>query len=151
MAQTGLPATAAALVAGSSLAMAQAGGGAGTSGGANVQQHNSGGAGVNAGAHGNVGARGATTERGGQGMGREERGEHILHRTGHGMGVQGHEYPDDMPFCQRPLIAGEVYSVEPGIYVYGLGGFRLDDTVVIGAMPEVITQAPRDLKSNTIL
>ncbi|HXW27559.1 MAG TPA: M24 family metallopeptidase [Xanthobacteraceae bacterium] len=77
-------------------------------------------------------------------------GDNILHRTGHGMGVQGHEYPDDMPFCHRPLVAGEVYSVEPGIYVYGLGGFRLDDTVVIGAPPEVITQAPRDLKSNTI-
>src|SRR5215470_14341647 len=78
-------------------------------------------------------------------------GDLILHRTGHGMGVQGHEYPDDMPFCQRPLIAGEVFSVEPGIYVYGLGGFRLDDTVVIGATPEVITNAPRDIKSNTIL
>jgi Xaa-Pro aminopeptidase len=78
-------------------------------------------------------------------------GENILHRTGHGMGVQGHEYPDDMPFCHRPLIAGEVFSVEPGIYVYGLGGFRLDDTVVIGAAPEVITKAPRDLMSNTIL
>jgi Xaa-Pro aminopeptidase len=78
-------------------------------------------------------------------------GENILHRTGHGMGVQGHEYPDDMPFCHRPLVAGEVFSVEPGIYVYGLGGFRLDDTVVIGAPPEVITKAPRDLMSNTIL
>ena len=78
-------------------------------------------------------------------------GENILHRTGHGMGVQGHEYPDDMPFCHRPLVAGEVFSVEPGIYVYGLGGFRLDDTVVIGAPPELITQAPRDIKSNIIL
>src|SRR6201987_2527074 len=78
-------------------------------------------------------------------------GENILHRTGHGMGVQGHEYPDDMPFCHRPLLAGEVFSVEPGIYVYGLGGFRLDDTVVIGGVPEVITQAPRDIKSNTII
>jgi len=77
-------------------------------------------------------------------------GENILHRTGHGMGVQGHEYPDDMPFCHRPLLAGEVFSVEPGIYVYGLGGFRLDDTVVIGEEPELITKAPRDIKSNTI-
>jgi len=77
-------------------------------------------------------------------------GDLILHRTGHGMGVQGHEYPDDMPFCHRPLLAGEVFSVEPGLYVYGLGGFRLDDTVVIGQMPEVITRAPRDIRSNTI-
>ncbi len=77
-------------------------------------------------------------------------GDRILHRTGHGMGVQGHEYPDDMPFCHRPLLEGEVYSVEPGIYVYGLGGFRIDDTVVIGQIPEIITQAPRDLRTNTI-
>jgi Xaa-Pro aminopeptidase len=78
-------------------------------------------------------------------------GDLILHRTGHGMGVQGHEYPDDMPFCYRPLLKGEVYSVEPGIYVYGLGGFRIDDTVAIGVEPEIITKAPRDIATNTIL
>jgi Xaa-Pro aminopeptidase len=78
-------------------------------------------------------------------------GDLILHRTGHGMGVQGHEYPDDMPFCYRPLLANEVYSVEPGIYVYGLGGFRIDDTVVVGEQPEIITTAPRDIQTNTIL
>jgi Xaa-Pro aminopeptidase len=78
-------------------------------------------------------------------------GESILHRTGHGMGVQGHEYPDDMPFCYRPLLAGEVFSVEPGIYVYGLGGFRIDDSVVIGAKPETLTNAPRDIRTNTVL
>jgi Xaa-Pro aminopeptidase len=78
-------------------------------------------------------------------------GENIIHRTGHGMGVQGHEHPDDMPFCQRPLLEGEVFFVEPGIYVYGLGGFRLDDSVVIGAKPKTLTNAPRDLLSNTIL
>ena len=77
-------------------------------------------------------------------------GEHILHRTGHGMGVQGHEYPDDMAFNHRPLRAGEVYSVEPGIYVYGLGGFRIDDTVVIGTTPDILTQSPRDIASNTL-
>jgi len=77
-------------------------------------------------------------------------GDGILHRTGHGMGVQGHEYPDDMAFNHRPLRAGEVYSVEPGIYVYGLGGFRIDDTVVIGKAPEILTQSPRDIRSNTL-
>lgn len=78
-------------------------------------------------------------------------GENILHRTGHGMGVQGHEYPDDMSFCYRPLLTGEVFSVEPGIYVYGLGGLRIDDSVVIGETPETLTNAPRDIKTNTIL
>jgi Xaa-Pro aminopeptidase len=78
-------------------------------------------------------------------------GDHILHRTGHGMGVQGHEYPEDMAFNQRKLRAGEVYSVEPGLYVWGLGGFRIDDTVVIAAgKPQILTAAPRDIKSNTL-
>lgn len=77
-------------------------------------------------------------------------GECILHRTGHGMGTAGHEFPDDMAFNHRPLRAGEVYSSEPGIYVYGLGGFRTDDTVVVGEKPEVLTKAPRDIKSQTV-
>jgi Xaa-Pro aminopeptidase len=56
-----------------------------------------------------------------------------------------------MAFCYRPLLKGEVFSVEPGIYVYGLGGFRIDDSVVIGEKPETLTNAPRDIKTNTIL
>ncbi|MER9291549.1 Xaa-Pro peptidase family protein [Mesorhizobium sp. M0510] len=78
-------------------------------------------------------------------------GEHINHRTGHGMGVLCHEFPEDMAFSHRPLLQNEVYSVEPGIYVYGLGGFRQDDTVVIGSTPEVLTKTAKDLKSQTIL
>jgi Xaa-Pro aminopeptidase len=78
-------------------------------------------------------------------------GENILHRTGHGMGTAGHEFPEDMAFNHRPLRAGEVYSSEPGIYIYGLGGFRNDDSVVVGDKPEVLTKAPRDIKSQTIL
>lgn len=77
-------------------------------------------------------------------------GAHIRHRTGHGIGLIGHEYPEDMSFNERPLVAGEVYSAEPGIYVYGLGGFRVDDTVIVGEMPEVITHAPKDLAGITL-
>lgn len=47
--------------------------------------------------------------------------QYIRHRTGHGMGIIGHEYPEDMAFNHRALLANEVYSAEPGIYVYGLG------------------------------
>ncbi len=71
-------------------------------------------------------------------------GAHIRHRTGHGIGLLGHEFPEDMAFNDRPLEEGEVYSAEPGIYVYGLGGFRVDDTVVIGETPEILTKAPKD-------
>jgi Xaa-Pro aminopeptidase len=74
----------------------------------------------------------------------------ILHRTGHGMGVLGHEFPEDMAFNHRPLLENEVYSAEPGLYEWGLGGFRHDDTVVVGPKPEVLTRAPKDLAAQTI-
>ena len=77
-------------------------------------------------------------------------GAHVLHRTGHGMGLLGHEFPEDMAFNTRPLLANEVYSAEPGLYVFGLGGFRNDDTVVVGDAPEVLTRAPMDLASQTV-
>lgn len=75
----------------------------------------------------------------------------IRHRTGHGMGLECHEYPEDMAFNTRPLMEREVYSAEPGIYEWGLGGFRHDDTVVVGSRPEVLTKSPKDLVSQTIL
>lgn len=59
--------------------------------------------------------------------------EYINHRTGHGMGIAGHEFPEDMAFNHRPFREREVYSAEPGIYIYGVGGFRHDDTVIVGA------------------
>jgi Xaa-Pro aminopeptidase len=74
----------------------------------------------------------------------------ILHRTGHGMGTLGHEFPEDMAFNTRPLLENEVYSAEPGLYEWGLGGFRHDDTVVVGARPEVLTRSPKTLASQTI-
>ena len=77
-------------------------------------------------------------------------GDCVLHRTGHGIGIAGHEFPDDMAFNPRPLRAGEVYSAEPGIYIFGLGGFRHDDTVIVGDRPEVVTRAPKDLAAQTI-
>ncbi len=76
--------------------------------------------------------------------------DHINHRTGHGIGIAGHEFPDDMAFNPRPLLANEVYSAEPGIYLPGVGGFRHDDTVFVGATPEVVTKAPKDIASQTI-
>ncbi len=77
-------------------------------------------------------------------------GDNVIHRTGHGIGIAGHEFPDDMAFDPRPLKENEVYSAEPGIYIYGLGGFRHDDTVIVGKKPEVVTKAPKDIKSQTV-
>jgi len=77
-------------------------------------------------------------------------GDLIRHRTGHGIGIMGHEFPEDMAFCQRPLLANEVYSTEPGIYAYGIGGFRMDDTVVIGDTPRILTGTPKTLDYATV-
>ena len=77
-------------------------------------------------------------------------GDHTFHRTGHGIGLKGHEFPEDIAFNHRPLMANEVYTIEPGIYIYGVGGFRLDDTVVVGKEPQVMTKTPKDVDSATI-
>lgn len=78
-------------------------------------------------------------------------GQNIFHRTGHGMGIEGHEYPADVAFNYRLLKENEVWSCEPGIYIYGVGGFRQDNTVIVGRdSPEVITKRSTDLKDQTV-
>jgi Xaa-Pro aminopeptidase len=78
-------------------------------------------------------------------------GDHIFHRTGHGMGIAGHEFPEDMAFNYRPLMESEVYSCEPGVYVWGVGGFRQDDTVVVGkTKPEVLTTRSKRIEDQTV-
>jgi Xaa-Pro aminopeptidase len=63
------------------------------------------------------------------------------------MGIKGHEFPDDMAFLERPLLENEVYSCEPGIYIWGLGGYRIDDTMVVGkTAPESLLKTPRDIE-----
>lgn len=74
----------------------------------------------------------------------------ILHRSGHGVGISGHEAPADMAFNYEPLRADQVLSAEPGIYMYGLGGFRQDDTVVVGTEPEVLTHRSKRLEDQII-
>lgn len=57
-------------------------------------------------------------------------GEHFVHRTGHGIGMEAHEDPYMVEGNELPLAAGHAYSVEPGIYVEGRWGMRLEDIVV---------------------
>jgi len=57
-------------------------------------------------------------------------GEYFIHRTGHGIGLEEHEDPYIVEGNTRPLEAGHAYSVEPGIYVPGTWGMRLEDIVV---------------------
>jgi Xaa-Pro aminopeptidase len=65
--------------------------------------------------------------------------------------MRGHEYPADTAFNARLLMKNEVYSAEPGIYIWGLGGFRLDDTIVVADTPEVLTKTSKDIGVQTIL
>jgi Xaa-Pro aminopeptidase len=57
-------------------------------------------------------------------------GEHFIHRTGHGIGMEAHEDPYMVEGNTLPIAAGHAFSVEPGIYVPGRWGMRLEDIVV---------------------
>lgn len=73
-------------------------------------------------------------------------GQYIFHRTGHGIGLGGHEYPHDMAFSYRTLEPGMVFSIEPAIFVYGYAGFRHSDTVIVGKdKPEQATKFSKEL------
>jgi Xaa-Pro dipeptidase len=74
-------------------------------------------------------------------------GEYFIHRTGHGLGLGLHEEPYLRFDSDLLLQEGMVFSIEPGIYIPNIGGFRHSDTVILtknGA--KVITDYPRDLK-----
>ncbi len=78
-------------------------------------------------------------------------GDNIFHRTGHGMGIEGHEFPADVAFNYRPLKENEVWSCEPGVYIYGLGGFRQDNSVIVGRdRPEVLNKRSVRLEDQII-
>lgn len=66
-------------------------------------------------------------------------GDRFIHRTGHGIGVEAHEDPYLVAGNAERLVAGHAFSVEPGIYVPGRWGARLEDIVV------ATTEGPRPL------
>ncbi|MDH5483432.1 MAG: Xaa-Pro peptidase family protein [Candidatus Bathyarchaeota archaeon] len=75
----------------------------------------------------------------------------VLHHTGHGLGLEGHEPPWLDIGNGEPLRAGMVVSCEPGIYEVGFAGFRHSDTVLITEdEAELITYYPRNLEELTI-
>ncbi len=73
-------------------------------------------------------------------------GDGFIHRTGHGIGVEAHEDPYIVEGNTEPLVAGNAFSIEPGIYVPGKWGARLEDIVVAGESgPDPLNQVSHDL------
>jgi Xaa-Pro aminopeptidase len=74
----------------------------------------------------------------------------LRHHTGHGKGIESHEPPFFDAGDQTILLPGMVMSVEPGIYLPGVAGFRHSDTVLVtDSGCEVLTHYPRDAKALT--
>ncbi|NHM31295.1 M24 family metallopeptidase [Neobacillus terrae] len=75
-------------------------------------------------------------------------GEYAIHRTGHSIGVSAHEGPFLRFDANEPLAAGMAFSIEPGFYVPGLGGFRHSDTIIVTEDGyELITEYPSEVKA----
>jgi Xaa-Pro aminopeptidase len=59
-------------------------------------------------------------------------GERFIHRTGHGIGLDGHEHPYLVRGNDEPLEPGMAFSIEPGIYIPGRFGIRIEDIAILG-------------------
>lgn len=75
-------------------------------------------------------------------------GSFFIHSLGHGLGLQVHEAPALRTNSQDVLEAGMVVTVEPGVYLPGWGGIRLEDDVLVTPDGcEVLTHLPRDMEA----
>ncbi|HEY4914350.1 MAG TPA: Xaa-Pro peptidase family protein [Candidatus Dormibacteraeota bacterium] len=74
-------------------------------------------------------------------------GDLFFHRVGHGLGLEAHEDPSLDPGSATVLEAGMVFTIEPGIYIPGWGGVRIEDDVVVERSGcRLLTKADRSLR-----
>ncbi len=74
-------------------------------------------------------------------------GKYFIHRLGHGIGLECHEFPDVSSACEQTERPGMVHSVEPGIYLPGKFGVRIEDLVAVTEDGcEVLNHADRELE-----
>ena len=75
----------------------------------------------------------------------------LLHRTGHSIGVTGHEAPFLAEGYHKVIEPGMLFTIEPGVYLPGIGGFRHSDTVLITEDGNVsLTPVASSLKDMTL-
>jgi Xaa-Pro aminopeptidase len=75
-------------------------------------------------------------------------GEYFGHGLGHGIGLMVHEAPTLRPESEDTLVPNNVVTVEPGIYMPGIGGIRIEDLVVVGENgPNVLTPYTKELQT----
>ncbi|MCC5894615.1 MAG: aminopeptidase P family protein [Alkalibacterium sp.] len=73
-------------------------------------------------------------------------GDYFIHRLGHGLGQSVHEYPDIAPGTRLSIKKGMCFSIEPGIYIEGLAGIRIEDCVVVtDSGSEPFTETTKEL------
>ena len=73
-------------------------------------------------------------------------GDYFVHRTGHGIGLETHEEPYIVTGNTEVLAPGMAFSIEPGIYLPGRHGARIEDILVCGETDgERLNLRPRDL------
>ena len=75
-------------------------------------------------------------------------GKYYVHGLGHGVGLEVHEPPTLNPESKEKLTVGNVITIEPGIYIPGFGGFRIEDTLIVKEhKAEKFTKGPYTLEA----
>ncbi len=69
--------------------------------------------------------------------------KYFIHSTGHGVGLEVHESPRISKDSEDVFKEGMVLCIEPGVYIPGWGGVRIEDVVLVGKKPKVLTSFPK--------